>query len=130
MADETNYLSKNFNQDVDALAIGFKTMLARYLAENGFPAETLSNDYGWKDYNMEKHFNPRDGSEACKIVSVTSVKEDEWIEFVDTYYEGDTTHYGLQGEAECACGKFSGFLRAEGNITEIIPAMLKMLAQI
>lgn len=127
MADETNYLSEELNQDVNALAIGFKTMLARYLAENGTPATSLESDYGWIDYNMDKHLNPRRDAEPCKIVSITNVKEDEWIEFVDTYYEGDTTHYGLQGEGKCACGKFDGFLRVEGNVTEIIPQILKTL---
>lgn len=93
----------------------FEGLLALSLVENGRPRVEDDSIYGWLDGDAYKHLKV----EGCSIIEVTSVTEDEWSEFADTFSDNAEIS-GLTGDAKCACGQWAGKLRAEMDLGELI----------
>ena len=64
----------------------------------------------------------------CNIsVENSSMPEDSsWHEFMGTFYEGDTTIYGLDANITCECNKFENVaMRMTGTFSELLQAVLR-----
>jgi hypothetical protein len=98
----------------------YKVFIAKGVAKAGTPMNReLENDiYGWTDHKAAEHFDGRQGN-ACEIAEVTSVVEDKWSTFGDTFSGNDDSH-GVQCEVQCACGWYKGPVREEGTLEEMI----------
>jgi hypothetical protein len=114
--DGVNYLELDDEDESLPWADRYKIKLANMVAEKGKPKLPGDSIYGWVDNDMSKHLN------RCYIAEVTSVKEDEWSEFADTF-AGNNDYQGVQCDAQCGCGRFRGQLRSEGTIGDFIEDM-------
>lgn len=94
--------------------------LAKYLVSKGKPVDPEETIYSWTDEYYQKHLK------ECEIVSVSQVKETSWEEFTNTFDTSeDDSVYGVEGDAECKCGRFHGKLRSSGSIGEVLRFVLK-----
>ncbi len=74
--------------------------------------------YGWTDYEILDHFY------VCPLGSASEPEEDKWDEFVDTFYEGDTTRHGVSMKAQCACGQINQTIRWRCRPFEMVQLVL------
>jgi len=114
---EVNYLELDDNDTNLPWADRYKIKMARMVAENGHAIRPDHDIYGSADDIYRLHFESY--GDNCKVAEVTSLVEDEWTEFQDTFSD-NSTHQGAQCEAQCSCGWFRGTIRAEGSLEDFI----------
>lgn len=92
----------------------YERLLASVIIANGVLVRESAVDfmYGWMssdDYEGKNKlmWTGRRHSDVCGIKRTGKVNEDcQWDEFKGTFYEGDTTVYGVEVEGvTCNCGK-------------------------
>lgn len=65
----------------------YNNVLTQVIVEHGAIVVIYNPYFGWHDYIATRHI------QQCGIASHGTPCEDSWDEFVDTFYEGDTTQY-------------------------------------
>ena len=117
---EINYLDLDEDDTSYSWGERYKIKAAKMVARDGKPLMKDADQYGWVDQSSLAHFQA--GKNQCHIAEITSIEEDEWDQFENTF--GDNSeHLGVQAEAQCACGWFRGKIRAEGTLGELIASM-------
>lgn len=81
--------------------------------------------YMWRDYNTQEHLR------ACILACVDIPKSDEWNEFADTFFEGDTRHYGvIVSGVSCECGTIRNrSVRWEETVSRVAEAVFTIAAE-
>ena len=115
--DGVNYLELDDNDTSLPWADRYKIKMAKMVAAGGRALRETNDIYGWEDPIYKNHFT-EDG-DNCKIAEVTSLIEDEWSQFADTY-TGNSNHEGAQCDAQCSCGWFRGKIRMEGTLGDFL----------
>jgi hypothetical protein len=112
-----NYLALDEKDEDLPWSDRYPIKMANLLAAQGQPMTESPDEYSWKDVIYLSHFSAQ--GDNCKIVEITNLIEDEWIEFLDTF-NGSKEVHGIQGEANCACGWFRGNMRVEGTFNDFL----------
>jgi len=58
---------------------------------------------GWADYENDVWLMRHVRSGTCEL-TLGSIRETQWTEFMGTFYEGDETQHGVEVDVSCACG--------------------------
>ena len=110
---------KQYDAAMMAAAIKHGTMVSRNPSFYGWSARPWSGD----DASDCKHM------EHCQFVpgSTSAVEEDDWNEFMGTFYEGDTTKHGVIVKGvSCACGEIKDrSVRWQADMQEVAEAVFE-----
>ena len=101
-----------------------KAMMAAAM-KHGIPVSRDASTYGWADYDAASHI--REGCHAVTTAKSTA-EGDTWDEFVDTFYEGDTSQHGITvDKVTCACGEIGKDrqIRWKADMQEVAEAVFE-----
>lgn len=76
-----------------------RARMAAVVWQKGVLVAPDANFYGWRDYSDVSSHN-----RECELGTFADVTETTWDEFVDTFVDTSTTHYGIEITATCTCG--------------------------
>lgn len=100
----------------------FKRHLIDVLVKEGSKIDDNASSFGWQEYDLHGKFKSMILNYGIDYNKTTYV-ESNWYEFVDTFYEGDSTVYGVDMNLVLNNGTVLKW-RYAGTVSDLIQAVL------
>ena len=100
----------------------FKRHLIDVLVKNGSKVDDNASVYGWQEYDLHGKYKSMIANHGIDY-DKTTYTEATWYEFMGTFYEDDTSVYGVDMNLVLGNGKVLKW-RYAGTVSELIQAVL------
>lgn len=100
----------------------FRKHMIDVLVANGSKIDDKADVYGWREYELHGKYKSMIANHGIDY-DKTTYTESSWHEFMGTFYEGDTSVYGVDMNLVLNNGKVLKW-RYAGNVSDLIQAIL------
>ena len=100
----------------------FKRHLIDVLVKNGSKIDDNASSFGWQEYDLHGKYKSMITNHGIDY-DKTTYTESSWSEFMGTFYEGDTSVYGVDMNLVLGNGTVLKW-RYAGTVSELIQAVL------